>query len=164
LHGIKLTKNKVAFCSDEDYEILSLHKWYAHKDPKNGNYYAVRNIRLSNGKRKTEYMHKIVALNCKMNADLKTDHIDRNSLREATHSENCRNQNKLKSNSTSKFKGVTHRKSDGKWQSRIGFNYKRIWIGLFDDDISAAVAYDKKAIELFGEFANTNFKHQECVL
>ena len=35
-------------------------------------------------------------------------------------------------------------------------NQKRIHIGYFTNEIDAAIAYNKKAIELFGEFACLN--------
>src|SRR3990167_5890442 len=41
---------------------------------------------------------------------------------------------------------------------RNGFNNKRISLGYFKKLINAAKAYDKKAKELFGEFARINIK------
>jgi hypothetical protein len=45
-----------------------------------------------------------------------------------------------------------------KWETNIQFNYKRHYIGNYENEIEAAKAYDKKALELFGENANLNFK------
>jgi len=40
--------------------------------------------------------------------------------------------------------------------ARIAFKRKRMHIGIFDNQMEAAMAYDDKAIELFGEFACVN--------
>jgi hypothetical protein len=34
---------------------------------------------------------------------------------------------------------------------------KEIWLGTFCNKVDAARAYDRKSVELFGEFAFTNF-------
>lgn len=57
---------------------------------------------------------------------------------------------------TSKFKGVSWRKQEQKWKASICKNGKREAIGLFDEEIDAAIAHDRKAEELFGEYAKTN--------
>lgn len=59
--------------------------------------------------------------------------------------------------SKSGMKGVCWEKRSGKWRSTITYNGKQIHIGLFDDIITAARAYDKRARFLFGEFAFLNF-------
>ena len=90
-----------------------------------------------------------------------TDHVNGNSLdnrrvnlREATRSQN--NWNRGKQLGSSRFKGITWDKRDKNWKAQIQVNYKRISIGRFTDEIEAAKAYDKAAMEHFGEFARTN--------
>ena len=90
------------------------------------------------------------------------DHIDhdglnncKSNLRIATLSENRRNSRKAKDTS-SKYKGVSWHKNNKKWEVKIGFNYKKIHIGYFNNIKEAAEAYNKKAKELFGEFAYLN--------
>lgn len=58
---------------------------------------------------------------------------------------------------SSRYKGVMFRSDCKRWRVKIGFNYKRIHLGNFPDQIKAASAYDDKAMELFGEFAYLNF-------
>ncbi len=58
---------------------------------------------------------------------------------------------------SSRYKGVVRRGAYKRWRARIGFNGKRIHLGDFADEKQAAMAYDDKAAELFGEFAYLNF-------
>ena len=57
----------------------------------------------------------------------------------------------------SEFKGVCWDKNTGKWRAYIGHNSKIVHLGSFKSEIIAAKVYDKKARELYGEFAHTNF-------
>lgn len=82
---------------------------------------------------------------------LKTDNRIEN-LRLATHGQNCANRT-LQSNNTSGYKGVCFIKSLGKWRARIGHDKRKIDIGFFETPEQASIAYEKKAIELHGEFA-----------
>lgn len=90
------------------------------------------------------------------------DHIDQNksnnswsNLRAASRSNNMANRPKQKNN-TSGYKGVGWHSQLNKWRARIRYNQKLIHIGLFDCKHEAAKAYNKKSIELFGEFAFIN--------
>jgi len=49
-----------------------------------------------------------------------------------------------------------HKKTK-KFVARITYKGKITSLGYYDDEIEAAKAYDKKAKELFGEFAYLNF-------
>jgi hypothetical protein len=86
------------------------------------------------------------------------DHIDRNglnntrkNLRICTHAQNKANLH-LYRNNTSGFRGVTFDKNRNKWFAKIRKNDKWIFIGRFDKKIDAAIAYQKKAKEFFGDF------------
>ena len=94
---------------------------------------------------------------------LDVDHIDGDAmnnnvynLRYATKPQNAVNRG-LAKNNTSGYKGVSFYKQSKKWESYIGYKGKKIRLGLFDCKIEAAKAYDKKAYELYGEFAWLNF-------
>ena len=151
---IPLTRGKFAIVDAADYERLSKHKWLASGDEQRG-FYAAR--RVGN---KLVLMHRVI-----MNAPEGTvvDHINGNSLnnrrgnlRLCTQKQNSRNARSSR-HSTSRFKGVYFHKQTGKWVATIGYNGKTIHLGSFDDEIEAAKAYDRKARELFGEFAYLNF-------
>lgn len=64
------------------------------------------------------------------------------------------NPNKKIKNTTSTFRGVS--KSKNKWQAIIYQNYKHINLGLFDNEVEAAIAYNNKATELLGDKAKLN--------
>jgi len=150
-------KNKdkfVALVDDEDFEYLNQWNWCAAK---NGNtYYVQRSIRTKD-KIITVKMHRVI-----MNTPngIKTDHRDRNGLHCERHNlRNCTNaQNGANRQSwgRSKYLGVTYQ--NGKIKAQIQTNGKTTHLGYYKTEELAAKAYDTKAQELFGEFANLNFK------
>jgi len=151
---IPLTKGKVALVDDYDFEWLNKYKWCVHGG-RNGKFYATRK---ENGQCFVE-MHRMIM---QATPEVEIDHINGNSLdnqrhnlRACTHAENCRNR-KTQLNTTSQYKGVAWHKKTKKWCAYIRHNYKLLHLGNFHKEIDAAKAYDTKAIELFGEFAQTN--------
>lgn len=58
----------------------------------------------------------------------------------------------------SRYRGVSKRKNGLKYEAKINYKRNQIYLGTFDSNIEAAKAYDKKAIELLGNKAITNFK------
>ncbi|MCP4354289.1 MAG: hypothetical protein GY793_01405 [Proteobacteria bacterium] len=90
------------------------------------------------------------------------DHKDRNrennnveNLRMTNNSGNSINSSKPK-NKSSRFKGVYWCSERSKWSSEIMFNRKHYTLGRFLNEQDAAEAYDKKCLELHGEYASTN--------
>jgi hypothetical protein len=75
------------------------------------------------------------------------------NLREATKSQNAAN-SRVMSESLVPFKGVHF--YVGKYCAAISCNGQRYYLGRHKTAVEAAKAYDRKATELFGEYAMTN--------
>ena len=63
----------------------------------------------------------------------------------------------MQKNNTSGYRGLVWRPKKKRWAVRIGYQGKFFRLGLFKDIVDAAKAYDKAAVNLFGEFARPNF-------
>lgn len=50
-----------------------------------------------------------------------------------------------------------------KYIVKIVYNGRRHSLGTYSDPVVAAKVYDKKAIEVFGEFAYTNFPKENYI-
>lgn len=156
--AIPLSQGLFALVDGEDFEELSRFKWYALN---NGyTYYAVRHSSQKLGKRKLILMHRVV-MNAQPREEI--DHYGhygldnrKDNIRICTRAQNNQNQRPRK-NTSSQFKGVDWHTKSKKWRVQIKNNNKPIRLGCFDDEIEAAKTYDKKAKELFGEFAHLNF-------
>lgn len=57
---------------------------------------------------------------------------------------------------TSKYHGVFFNKRNNKWVAQIWYNKKNKFIGHYDSEIEAALAYNKKAIKCCGSKAKIN--------
>lgn len=77
------------------------------------------------------------------------------NIRICNQSQNGANSKKRK-NTSSRFKGVSYRKSRNKFYAHITKNGKTYSLGFFIKEEDAAMAYNKKAIEFFGEYARIN--------
>lgn len=149
-HEINLSQGYVAKIDAADLNLVSQHCWHLHNS--NGKLYAA-----TGGGRKRIFMHSLIF------GSLGIDHKDgdglnnsRENLRKASHCQNMQNR-KLGKNSTSGYKGVSFDKSVGLWKASIGHNFRRYNLGRFSTKEQAALAYDKKAKELHGNFAVLNF-------
>jgi len=152
---IKLTQGKVTLVDDEDYEYLNQWKW--HTVRKRNIFYAERRLSKVH-KQKIIIMHRVIM---KTPSNLTVDHINHNGLdNRKINLRNCTNQQNLMnrlSRDNSNYLGVSYN-NKGFIRARIGFNRYQFHLGYFKNEIEAALAYDKKAKILFGEFANLNFK------
>lgn len=155
---IPLTQGKVAIVDAADYDWLMQWKWcaYYHR----GVWYAMRAICKPTGSHQCVHMHRAI-LNAPRH--LQVDHINgdgldntRQNLRLCTNQQNSQNQG-IAGNNTSGFKGVSYNKANRKWVAYIKLDGRRIHLGSFSSPQEAARAYDRKALELFGEFARPNF-------
>jgi hypothetical protein len=97
--------------------------------------------------------------------DPSVDHRDgnplncqRSNLRLSTQQQNMHNK-RQRSDSSSPYTGVEVRSHSlvRPYRAYIRHDARLVRIGSFSNSEDAARAYDRKAIELFGEFAKTNF-------
>jgi hypothetical protein len=160
---IPLGQGQFAIIDAPDYHKVSKYQWWVHKR-RNNSYAATHH----NGR--YLYMHRLITSAPK---GLFVDHIDHNglnntrkNLRICTAKQNRYNCRPNKG-STSKYKGVSWVPAHGKFRVRLAYERKHHYLGCFTDEKEAARAYDKKAKQLFGEFAYLNFpdenrRHSGC--
>ncbi len=95
---------------------------------------------------------------------MQVDHINgdrldnrKSNLRLVSAKQNRRNMATWSTKKSSKYKGVHFCNTTNKFKARIVVDYKKKFIGSYDDEVAAALAYDAKARELFGQHACLNF-------
>lgn len=138
---------------DEDYTRVMSYKWYGRG--------ANRQTIVS-----TNPPQKPLANFIMHNFDVKYDHRNSNAydfqkenLREITQQQNLMNASKQKrflNPCTSRYKGVHWNRATNSWRCRMSKNGIYYHLGLFATEELAAEAYNRKAKELFGEFAKLN--------
>lgn len=165
MREIQLTQGQVAIVDDDDYERVNAFKWTAQKIKQKERvvFYAKRTVwsNWSEGSQETILLHRFI-----MNAEKGTfiDHKNgnsldcrKNNLRTASRSENNANR-RVRRMKPVQYKGVDAVRE--KFKAQISVNGKTQSLGLFSTQEAAAIAYDQKARELFGEFASLNFPEE----
>lgn len=150
--------NRFLVIDDEDFELVNGRSWGLH---------STRFTEITawvKERQKVLSVHRLVMNDPSTEDKLEIDHANRDvhdnrkkNLRLATHSQNNANKVKYLHDASSKYKGVTWHKANGYWQAQLktrGINY---YLGKFETEVEAALAYDRKAKEVHGEFARTNF-------
>jgi len=111
------------------------------------------------GKRKSLRMHREIM---RAPEGTEIDHRNRNgvdnqklNLRFATPGQNMANRRPRKN--FSGFRGVYWASRQRRWLAQITVNSLKKYLGCFVDKTEAAKAYDRAALQYFGEFAQPNF-------
>lgn len=134
-----------------DYEKIKPYHWYSNSDGRN---YVLGSI---NGKR--QYLHRFLLDFPKH--PLQVDHINgdpsdnrRSNLRLVTKQQNFWNSRAKRDG----FKGACYDKRHKCWIAHITLRRKFTFLGKFETEKEAGLAYDCAALQLFGRYAKTNFK------
>jgi len=154
---IRLSKGMVARVCLCHIKLVAGYKWHC-----TGMGYAARSVWDPVKRRNKEmiYLHRVVAGTPK---GLATDHIDGNkmncvcsNLRVVDQRQNIYNQG-LNRRSTTGYRGVSQMKaSKSLYRAYIGIGGRQKHIGCFKTPEEAALAYNEKAIELWGAYARLN--------
>lgn len=158
---IPLTQGKFTIVDDDDYERFGHLNWHLSHGR------AVRRYgkwsRETKGYKGNVWLHREIMGNPE---GLFVDHINGNpldnrkaNLRLCTQSQNMGNARKTTSRkTTSRFKGVAYQPAyKNKWGAYIGKSGDgRLWLGSYPTELDAALAYNKAAIDMYGEFARLN--------
>jgi len=155
---IELTQGKWAKCSPEDLEYLLQWTWHTHYiQNKNYFYPATKNKGRHITMGRAIARRKFGSIpNGKEAEHEDTNPLNnqRSNIRIGTHAQNNYNKKKRR-DSSNKYKGVHLRKDRNLYRARIKKNGKQS-DRHFKKEKEAALWYNQKAIELFGEFARLN--------
>lgn len=132
----------------EDLEKCKAHKWHITSYGYGLSRYAGR-------------IHNFI-LDREPSRKVVVDHINRNkldnrrsNLRVCTALDNCCNTN-MSTRNTSGYRGVMRSNNGKRWVAEIVKQGKKIRIGTYGTKREAAIAYNKVAVQLNGEFAQLN--------
>lgn len=165
MEKILTENNKEILLDDEDYKYLSNFKWKVIK--KGNDYYAVIKKMKGKGRRTTQiYLHEFlieldnqdcIGFKNKNTLDNRRENLF--GVSKGYNLARTRKRQTIRGKKVSSiYKGVTRRNKKGKimWEVRIAKNKKTYFVGSYKTQRQAGLAYNKKAEELYGEFAFKN--------
>ena len=163
--GGRKAAGRVALVDDEDYDLVMQYRWHVQEtheislktgeDRIKSGPYAVRGF-IRDGHHATQFMHNLI-MGAKGIDHRNHDTLDnrRENLRFTSHSLNAANQ-QLRTDGTSRYKGVSLEHRRGRWVARVQIEGRRTFLGYFASEEDAARAYNAKAAELHGAHAWLN--------
>jgi hypothetical protein len=105
-------------------------------------------------------LHRLIAARLGLDLSSDIDHRNQNkldnrhcNLRPATRTQNFANRRKYRNNKSG-FKNVFWSRQKQRWQGEIAKGGKQHHVGFYDTPEEAYAACQRKAFELFGEFAS----------
>lgn len=156
---VVLTRGYVTVFNPEYAAVVAMRSWDANGDSEQGIYARRGDVAYVDGvkQRFSIMMHTLMRPTPR---GYVTDHKNRNTLdnrlrnlRIASTSGNMTNRDKRKSKS--QYRGVSP--FHNRWRAAIAFKGVKYWLGTHATEAEAALAYDRKAVVLHGDFAVLNF-------
>lgn len=154
---IELSDGRFALIDSSDAEKVLSRTWTLKpRDDRNGFYAVSPEVR--DGKRTQIRMHRFII---DAEPDVLVDHRNgdgldnrRENIRKCSREQNNRNRRPGANLKGAHFCGEGRRKP---WKALIRVDGKNFYLGHFESEHQAALAYDEAALKYFGEFANLNF-------
>jgi hypothetical protein len=162
--NVHLVDGPVAVIDSADVEIVQGIRWRSFHPPSSKTPYATGYIP---GRKAPVYMHRLIMGVVNSGRKTECDHRNHNgldnrrsNLRVCTHSQNSANRRRVEGAATP-YRGIAWRPKRNKWVAIVNDpSGGRIEAGAFTDPIEAAMAFDRKAREVYGEFATLNFPQE----
>ena len=153
---IELQDGMCALVDPEDHDRVAAKNWYAITRRSRG--WAER---ISSGNTSLPSFILGIKGTRKRMIDHKNGNIFDNrkeNLRVCSNRQNVRNARKPQrpGGTSSCYKGVSWDKQHKKWRAQIMERPVQHYLGLYEEERGAALAYNRAAMELFGEFARLN--------